>query len=432
MNQITPFPWGAHYVPVPGKDARYVRALFEEIGAIRGYDDSGEPIYDELMVCGAPESRLFIHGRWQEGIIPDTALTPQDSADYGRFFAALAQYRGVTGNDGRRAFTIPARLSSRDPAYRRFDRITFADLMREWGITSPYLWWYVDYSFRDDFGAPSGRISAWAGLHYFCARAHGTSGSEERILTWPEGNGFLVRELHRRIGGTTLTNALVTAVIPSTDGVAIEFLDTHTETRAALDVDAVVYAAPRFTAPFVIRGGVEPAALGGPTVEYAPWAVANISLKPLFGSPGPRFAWDNVFYHGQTIGYVVATHQSLARDSGATVLTMYWPLCESHPKSAREVALKRPAEEWSALFLTELLRFEPELAPRIERVDLWIWGHGMAIPTPGVLDRWELDRSPDPRIVFAHADRTGFGLFEEAQFWGVEAAKEILRREQRA
>jgi NADPH-dependent 2,4-dienoyl-CoA reductase/sulfur reductase-like enzyme len=45
-NEISAYPWAAHYVPIPGPDAKLVRALFEELGVIRGYDKSGKPIYD--------------------------------------------------------------------------------------------------------------------------------------------------------------------------------------------------------------------------------------------------------------------------------------------------------------------------------------------------------------------------------------------------
>jgi hypothetical protein len=248
-------------------------------------------------------------------------------------------------------------------------------------------------------------------------------------MTWPEGNGFLVRELRQRLRGTVETGALVTELVPRETGVAIEVMKPSEDRRFGIEAELVIYAAPRFTVPYVLRTGLETAwAAEARAIEYAPWAVANISLSPPWYGEEPQFAWDNVYYRGKTIGYVVATHQSLARGTGATVLTMYWPLDDTEPELARRVALERSADEWSALFLEELLRFEPELAPRVERVDVWVWGHGMAIPTPGLLDRWARDRAPHPRIVCANADRTGFGLFEEAQYWGIEAAREVLAR----
>ena len=34
-NEITAYPWAAHYVPVPGPKAVYVRELFEELGVLK-------------------------------------------------------------------------------------------------------------------------------------------------------------------------------------------------------------------------------------------------------------------------------------------------------------------------------------------------------------------------------------------------------------
>ena len=55
----------------------------------------------------------------------------------------------------------------------------------------PALRWYVDYACRDDYGALAAQTSAWAGIHYFASRAH----DEQGPLTWPEGNGWIVKRL---------------------------------------------------------------------------------------------------------------------------------------------------------------------------------------------------------------------------------------------
>ncbi|PYU78827.1 MAG: twin-arginine translocation pathway signal protein, partial [Acidobacteria bacterium] len=34
-NEITAYPWAAHYVPVPGPKAEYVRELFEDLGVLK-------------------------------------------------------------------------------------------------------------------------------------------------------------------------------------------------------------------------------------------------------------------------------------------------------------------------------------------------------------------------------------------------------------
>ena len=36
-NQVTAYPWGAHYVPLPTPESKAVRELFAELGIIQGY-----------------------------------------------------------------------------------------------------------------------------------------------------------------------------------------------------------------------------------------------------------------------------------------------------------------------------------------------------------------------------------------------------------
>ena len=72
-NEITAYPWAAHYVPVPGPKATYVRELFEEVGVLK----NGE--WEEQFLCFTPQERLFLYGRWQEGIEPAIGLSTERS-----------------------------------------------------------------------------------------------------------------------------------------------------------------------------------------------------------------------------------------------------------------------------------------------------------------------------------------------------------------
>ena len=44
-NPISPYPWGAHYVPLPTEESRAVKELFEELGVIEGRTAAGQPVY---------------------------------------------------------------------------------------------------------------------------------------------------------------------------------------------------------------------------------------------------------------------------------------------------------------------------------------------------------------------------------------------------
>jgi glycine/D-amino acid oxidase-like deaminating enzyme len=94
-NEISRFPWAAHYVPVPAKGESLARELFEELGVLR------DGKWDERALCFDPQERLFINGHWQEGIEPEDGATPKDRAQYRRFMEKIGEFR-ATGQ-----FTVP-------------------------------------------------------------------------------------------------------------------------------------------------------------------------------------------------------------------------------------------------------------------------------------------------------------------------------------
>jgi NADPH-dependent 2,4-dienoyl-CoA reductase/sulfur reductase-like enzyme len=53
QNEITSYPWAAHYGPVPGPKATYVRELFEDLGVFK----DGQ--WEERYLCFSPQERLF-------------------------------------------------------------------------------------------------------------------------------------------------------------------------------------------------------------------------------------------------------------------------------------------------------------------------------------------------------------------------------------
>src|SRR5262249_1741783 len=146
-NQVTAYPWAAHYVPVPDAHATLVRELFEDLGVLR------DGKWDERRLCFSPQERLFIHGRWQEGIEPEAEASPADRSEYRRFQQRMAEFR-VSGQ-----FTIPMERGMRSLKVERgarpsmLDRISIEQWLKDNGFTSPYLHWYVDYACRDDYGS---------------------------------------------------------------------------------------------------------------------------------------------------------------------------------------------------------------------------------------------------------------------------------------
>ena len=139
-NEISAYPWAAHYVPVPGPRATLVRELFAELGVL-----NADGTWQERALCQAPQERLFLHGRWQEGArAASTGPTPVSRRVSRRFNEADRRVR-ASGE-----FTIPMALGAgRDSSLDNVD----GEWLRASGLDSPALNWYVDYACRDDYGA---------------------------------------------------------------------------------------------------------------------------------------------------------------------------------------------------------------------------------------------------------------------------------------
>jgi protoporphyrinogen oxidase len=397
QNEISAYPWAAHYVPVPGPGALYVRELFEELGVLNN------GLWNERALCFSPQERLFLYGAWQDGIEPSTGLNAKDREQFRRLEDSFGAFR-KTG-----AFTIPMEKGL-SPKHAYLDQMSFGQWLRSERIDSPLVLWYMNYACRDDYGAIADETSAWAGVHYFSSRPT----EEKGLLTWPEGNGWITKQLLKRVGSFVRTGKMVRRIEKS--GNVFRVLTT----QSIFIADAVIFAAPSFVAPYIIDG-FHPLR----TFEYSPWLTANLTLnRPPRGAETTERAWDNVVFNSPTLGYVDATHQTLRTNVDRTVWTFYWALAAGTPAANRAILLQKDWAFWKDAILSDLARVHPNIESCVERIDIMRMGHAMARPVVGSIfadERRALVRAQE-RLLFANSDLSGFSIFEEAQYRGVTAA----------
>ena len=400
-NEVTAYPWAAHYVPVPGAKATYVRELFEELSVLK------DGVWDERALCFSPQERLFLYGRWQDGIEPAIGLSDKERDQFSRFEEQIHRFRASGG------FTIPMERG-RSREHADLDRISFSEWLTRQGMSARVVDWYMNYCCRDDYGALASETSAWAGIHYFASRESEDKGP----LTWPEGNGWIVRRLLERIGCYVRSGQLVHHVAKKGSRNSVFAGDTEYQAQF------VIFAAPTFLAPYVIDGF-------GPLhdFQYSPWLTANLVLERLPASYGSDPTWDNVVMNSPTLGYVDATHQSLRSHVDRTVWTFYWALADGTPASNRQLLLEKDWNYWKEAILRDLQRVHPDIRSCVSKIDIMRFGHAMARPVPGAIFSAECRRLAqlDGRLLFANSDLSGFSIFEEAQYRGVRAAEKVLR-----
>ncbi len=422
-SQTMGCPLGAHYLPLPGRDAPEVYQLLEELGLVRQL--LGRAVYDERHLCHSPQERLFYQGQWVDGLLPPA----KDEATRQAYLRFANEVNSTQKSLG---FSMPTHRAPWTAAHAALDAQTFAAWLDQRDLHNVQLRWYLDYCCRDDYGAGVAEVSAWAGLHYFASR-HGfhppgaDTAEREAVLTWPEGNAWLTRRMADTLQGRIHTGRTVLRVEPGRHEVEVQAWNEKTQASERWIAQQVVLATPLFIANKLTGGALPVLQAAATQVQYAPWLVTNLQLRaPLLQRLGAPLSWDNVVYGSPALGYVDAMHQSLVPVTGPTVLSAYWAL----PRAQRPDLLKQDWRTWLQRVLADLLPVHPDLPEQLQRADLMRWGHAMSIPLPGVRSSSALAalQEPQGRLLFAHADLSGYSVFEEAYTQGTRAAAQAVAK----
>ena len=436
------FPTGAHYLPLPSMESRHIREMLSEFGLLQGDPYALRPNFDERYLVHAPAERVLYRGAWQDGYLPSEDVSAAERADHEKFFKMVDWYTNARGSDGRRAFAVPLEMSSNDETFRQLDRMSFNAWLNSAELDSPTLRWYLNYCCRDDYGRHYDEVSAWAGLHYFCSR-DGQAGNAERgaVLTWPQGLDALAVQLEAAAQVQRPWAAASVARLAVVDGAidALVLVQRDADWRIVrVKAKQVIAAMPLFVLQHVFAALPSYGFLGTRDVpSYAPWMVSNFIMRAFPEEQGGTpLAWDNVVYKEPGLGYVVSTHQDIRMSRPArTAFTAYHALSDLEPNAARQWLDRATVADLTKAASRDLrLAYGWRLPVCVEKVAITVRGHAMAVPEPGFLSnpgRNALRRSSGP-VFFAHSDLSGLSLFEEAAWWGTQAAAQALAARLRA
>lgn len=431
-------PMGAHYLPTPPRECSELLELLGDLGVLVGYEHNGTPEFRSTDICAGPGERHFFEGTWHPGLYPSEGETPDEAAQWERFWDLLLELDGARDESGELLFRLPVRRSA--GRLRALDRMTMAAWLDEHRLSSWRLRWYVDYACRDDYGCSVEQTSAFAGLHHFLGRGlEQTRGGA--LLTWAGGNGELIAGMQRRLdlGDRLRRDHLAYAIEPELAGGGgrVRVRDLVAETSIEFSAQAVLWAAPRFLLPHVLPRGRDP--LEPNALSYAPWLVANLELDRQPAGVGEMLAWDNVPVledpRARNLGYVVATHQDdrdRVLEPGA-VITYYEPQIAADAAglaNARAHLLASDARTLAEQVLRSLEHMHPAIRRMVTQLHVHRWGHAMIRPVPGLLFGGALDRARAPIgcVRACATDVGGLPLFEEAFYAAIEAADWALDR----
>lgn len=428
-------PTGAHYLPQPSVESVFVRELLLDLGILQ-YDAQGRAIYDEMNLVHAPDERLYRHGGWQNGLL----VLDKDSQ---RFLQFIHQVKNSYGSDGKKFFAIPIVESSQDGTWRQLDSQTFAQWLAKQGYASRDLLAYLDYCCRDDYGQGIAQVSAFAGLHYFMARGH----ENAAVLTWSDGLNHLLEKIRQYIGFKDVNNfpesgdlffrqpenwlASAWQIDEKNDYVDVVIRENRSGETAQIRANHVICATPLFVTKRIVKNIQKYVSDDFKLPESAPWLVSNFVLNRFPNEPQhTELAWDNVVHGSRHLGYVVATHQQIrVAKPEQTIFTAYTALNHESPQNMRNWLLNASDDELLHYVAEDLLTvYGKQFWQYVVQVDISVRAHAMAVPKVGYLSNKTLNclRQHSSRLLFAHSDLSGYSVFEEAAYWGVQAAKKVL------
>ncbi len=426
QNELSKFPLGAHYLPIPNASNHELITFLKEENIIVGFDEEHQPIFDEDQLSFAPQERLFIHNHWQEGIIPRYGVPQKDLDEIDRFLTQMQSFKELKGKDDRFVFDIPLRNASNDISYQFLDQITMQNWLKQEDFTSNYLFDYVNYCCRDDYGTGIKQTSAFAGIHYFAARKHDFKNYEGLVLTWQEGNQRLVNHLKKYAEGKVLNNHLTYQIKQNSEFVEVLVFDEKNNLSKLIKAKKVVNCAPQFVNQYMLpeRKNATKA------FQYAPWMIATITLSKFPFADGAPLSWDNVIHQGKGLGYVFAQHQSFEQFKSPFVISYFYSLEGEDLNKLRRKMYQMKDEEWKQLIIDDLSKAHYGVDEYILSIEIYRRGHGMISPVKGFLFSKEKEKLKQPinnQIYFAHSDLSGISIFEEAFYQGLDTADEVMK-----
>ena len=126
----------------------------------------------------------------------------------------------------------------------------------------------------------------------------------------------------------------------------------------------------------------------------------------------------------------MSTHQLLrVARTPRSVFTAYHALSGQTPQAARDWLTRASPQDLRDIAAADLVAaYGKEFWRNARQLEITVRGHAMASPVCGYLSNPGLAalRAVDGPVLFAHADLSGYSVFEEASWWGVKAAGRIL------
>ena len=417
--QNTPAPMGAHYIMTPPDEATHILQFLEESKILTGYSNNIPQFDDSYIVENrGNQDRSFHRGQWEDGIGQFFNNPSYKLRKFNQLMDFLSEFRG---DDQKRWFSLPTNTSSQDAQAMALFELSFEDYLKQVDLLDEEVRYVTDYACRDDYGVSISKVSAWAGLHYFCCRPRSY---EQFTISTQSGNGHLVEHLLNSFNaGRRRSSTLLCSIRRASEGwICLIYSDQGFE---SISCRHLVYAGKSHALFALFRSLPEDLQKLEKPLEQSPWLTTQILLKNVPSKILEEICWDNVSKASQSVGYIFSNH--FQKDiSNPILLTHFYPLSAIPGLSVSQIN-SLTESKLAELVLEDLGSMNPEFIPFITEMIFRRLVHGMGVPRPGFILPSLRTRNDPKGLYLANSDAFGLPLFEEAFQAGVLCAEQIIQ-----
>ena len=183
-----------------------------------------------------------------------SARAEEDKRQFAEFQKQINFWVNWRDANGKRAFILPVANCSKDAEVIALDKISFGDWLRQKGFTSERLFWYCDYATRDDYGLKLRKNFGVGGTFLFLFAGQKIAAkNRSRSSLSPKATGSFVNYFADKIKDKIRLKTIALEIIPNETGVDVIYLNTETNEIRGIHAEKAIFAAPIFTAKYLIR-----------------------------------------------------------------------------------------------------------------------------------------------------------------------------------
>jgi oxygen-dependent protoporphyrinogen oxidase len=371
------------------------RAWFHELG-----------LAVEDVLVSPPASALYDRGQWYPDCfspagLKDLPLAPGARDQLLRFLGEIVEREAKWDPLATPFMTRP-----------EWDKYSLQQFFEVVGKFPPELIALFDPYCRSCLGAGPRDISAWAGLYFLISEFSSTS----RTGSFPEGNARLAQALIASLAQPVKVQHTVVKLKINPDGVHLLVWDGAAQESRLLEAGVVILATGKFVTQHLLPPDCGWDPLSFEAFRYSSYVVAalcgNISLE----APG----FENWVAGEPAFSDFIITPREAAPGS-PRVMVVFAP--QPYP-GGRETLFTKTQEQQGEEILAAVARHFPSVAPEVEEIHLYRFGHAQVVPYPGFIHFLKGRLSPqEGRLILANSDLEGLPCIEAAIAQGQKAAR---------